>query len=136
MKVLFIAGFGPIATDIDDSRRLYGDALGITFRVEEDDYLHTEQVDGAKTFAVWPLAQAAESCFGTNQWPTDVAVPQAWLEFWSLAPPEPPTVVLPLPSSTWLETRSPTSSMVRWRIASCTCSRTPLMSRCASPRTC
>jgi catechol 2,3-dioxygenase-like lactoylglutathione lyase family enzyme len=81
MKVLFIAGFGPIATDIDDSRRLYTDALGITFKVEEGDYLHTEQVDGAKTFAVWPLAQAAESCFGTNQWPTDVAVPQAWLEF-------------------------------------------------------
>jgi extradiol dioxygenase family protein len=81
MKVLFIAGFGPIATDIDDSRRLYGDALGITFKVEEGDYLHTERVEGAKTFAVWPLAQAAESCFGTNLWPTDVAVPQAWLEF-------------------------------------------------------
>ena len=81
MKVLFIAGFGPVATDIVDSRRLYGDALGITFKVEEGDYLHTEQVDGAKTFAVWPLAQAAESCFGTNQWPTDVAVSQAWLEF-------------------------------------------------------
>jgi len=81
MKVLFIAGFGPIATDIDESRRLYGDALGITFKVEEGDYLHTEQVDGAKTFAVWPLAQAAESCFGTIQWPTDVVVPQAWLEF-------------------------------------------------------
>lgn len=81
MKVLFIAGFGPIATDSDDSRRLYGDALGITFKVEDGDYLHTEQVGGAKSFAVWPLAQAAESCFGTNQWPADVAVPQAWLEF-------------------------------------------------------
>ena len=81
MKVLFIAGFGPIATDVDDSRRLYTDALGITFKIEEGDYLHTELVDGAKTFAVWPLAQAAESCFGTNQWPADVAVPQAWLEF-------------------------------------------------------
>src|SRR5450759_84289 len=76
MNVLFIAGFGPIATDIDDSRRLYGDALGIAFKVEEGDYLHTEQVDGAKTFAVWPLAQAAESCFGTIQWPTDVVVPR------------------------------------------------------------
>ena len=81
MKVLFIAGFGPIAADVNHSRRLYGDALGITFKVEEGDYLHTEQVPGAKTFAVWPLAQAAESCFGTNHWPPDVTVPQAWLEF-------------------------------------------------------
>lgn len=81
MRVLFIAGFGPIATDIADSQRLYGDALGITFQAEDGGYLHTEQLDGAKAFAVWPLAQAAESCFGTNQWPTDVPVPQAWLEF-------------------------------------------------------
>lgn len=81
MKVLFIAGFGPIAADVDHSRSLYEDALGITFKVEEGDYLHTEELPGAKTFAVWPLVQAADSCFGTNQWPTDVAVPNAWLEF-------------------------------------------------------
>ncbi len=81
MKVLFIAGFGPIATDVNRSRGLYEAALGITFKVEEGDYLHTEQVAGAKTFAVWPLAQAAESCFGTNLWPPEVAAPQAWLEF-------------------------------------------------------
>jgi hypothetical protein len=31
--------------------------------------------------AVWPLAQAAESCFGTDQWPGNLAVPQAWIEF-------------------------------------------------------
>src|ERR1700730_8885805 len=81
MKVLFIAGFGPIAADVNDSRRLYEAALGITFKAEEGDYLHTEQVPGAKTFAVWPLAQAAESCFGANHWPPAVTVPQAWLEF-------------------------------------------------------
>jgi hypothetical protein len=67
--------------DVDHSRRLYEDALGIMFKVEEGDYQHTEQVAGAKAFAVRPLTQAAESCFGTNQWPTDVAVPHAWLEF-------------------------------------------------------
>ena len=81
MRVLFIAGFGPIATDVGQSRRLYQDALGIAFKVEDGDYLHTEEVAGAKTFAVWPLAQAAESCFGTDRWPADIAVPQAWLEF-------------------------------------------------------
>jgi len=30
---------------------------------------------------VWPLSQAAESCFGTSSWPADVCAPQAWLEF-------------------------------------------------------
>ena len=30
-------------------------------------YLHTGGLDGVKHFALWPLAQAAESCFGTDQ---------------------------------------------------------------------
>lgn len=81
MKVLFIAGFGPITDDVEQSRRLYVDALGIDFKVEEGDYRHTEALDGAKTFAVWPLSQAAESCFGRSEWPADVPRPQAWLEF-------------------------------------------------------
>ncbi len=81
MKVLFIAGFGPIATDVEDSRRLYEDALGITFKVEEGDYRHTEEINGSKTFSIWPLAQAAESCFGSSEWPAEIARPQAWLEF-------------------------------------------------------
>ena len=81
MKVLFIAGFGPIAADVGESRKLYEDALGLVFKVEDGDYLHTEDVKGANTFAVWPLRQAAESCFGTPTWPAGVPVPQAWLEF-------------------------------------------------------
>lgn len=81
MNVLFIAGFGPISADVPVSRRLYEQALGIQFQVEEGDYLHTEGMDGAKTFAIWPLSQAAESCFGSSTWPPDVVTPQAWLEF-------------------------------------------------------
>ncbi len=81
MKVLFIAGFGPVTEDPEESRRLYEDALGLRFTVEEGDYRHTEEVEGAKTFAVWPLSQAAESCFGTPEWPPAVPRPQAWLEF-------------------------------------------------------
>ena len=81
MKVLFVAGFGPIAADVESSRRLYEDALGIGFKVEEGDYRHTEELSGVNAFAVWPLAQAAESCFGVEAWPADVPVPQAWLEF-------------------------------------------------------
>ena len=42
IKVLFIAGFGPIIRDNDASRRLYMDALGISFKEEEGGYLHTD----------------------------------------------------------------------------------------------
>jgi catechol 2,3-dioxygenase-like lactoylglutathione lyase family enzyme len=84
IKVLFITGFGPIVRDPAESRKLYGDALGIPFEVVKEasaDYLHTEALQGAKTFALWPLSQAAYSCFGNYSWPDDVPVPQAWLEF-------------------------------------------------------
>lgn len=81
MKVLFIAGFGPITADVAASRRLYEETLQIPFKIEEGEYRHTEELDGAKTFAVWPLNQAAQSCFGRDEWPGDVVKPQAWLEF-------------------------------------------------------
>jgi hypothetical protein len=80
IKVLFIAGFGPIVRETAESRRLYGEALGIHFKEESGGYLHTEALQGAKTFALWPLSQAAHSCFGNESWPEDVPVPQAWLE--------------------------------------------------------
>jgi hypothetical protein len=81
IKVLFIAGFGPIVGTGGSSRQLYSDALAIPFTEEEGGYLHTDKLDGAKHFALWPLAQAAQSCFGDDQWPDDVATPQAWVEF-------------------------------------------------------
>ena len=81
LEVLFIAGFGPIVRDVVASRKLYRDALGIPFKEETGDYLHTGALNGAKHFALWPLSQAAQSCFGRDSWPDDVPVPQAWLEF-------------------------------------------------------
>ena len=79
--VLFIAGFGPIVPDPAQSRALYGEVLGIPFKEESDGYLHTESLQGAKAFALWPLSQAAQSCFGAESWPADIPTPQAWLEF-------------------------------------------------------
>ena len=64
LNVLFIAGFGPIAREGNASRNLYIDALGIEFKEEGDGYLHTEALKGARSFAIWPLSQAARSCFG------------------------------------------------------------------------
>lgn len=81
MKILFVAGFGPIVRDREASRRLYGDDLGISLNAEDGGYLHTEGLSGVKTFALWPLSQAAESCFGSPEWPAQMPVPQAWLEF-------------------------------------------------------
>jgi catechol 2,3-dioxygenase-like lactoylglutathione lyase family enzyme len=80
MKVLFVAGFGPIIRDEAASLALYRDLLGLPFE-GDDGYYHTEKVAGTKTFALWPLSQAAQSCFGTDTWPSDLPVPQAWLEF-------------------------------------------------------
>ena len=81
IKVLFIAGFGPIVRDANASRKLYNQVLGIGFKEENGGYLHTESLKGAKTFALWPLSQAAQSCFGSDSWPDEIPAPQAWLEF-------------------------------------------------------
>ncbi|SAL61298.1 Glyoxalase-like domain protein [Caballeronia udeis] len=78
---LFIAGFGPIVIEAQVSRELYGQVFGIPFNEEKGGYLHTESLKGANTFALWPLSQAAQSCFGTDSWPGDVPIPQAWIEF-------------------------------------------------------
>lgn len=81
IRVLFVTGFGPVVKDQESARKLYADTLGVQFMEEESGYLHTENVEGVKTFALWPLAQAADSCFGTDEWPHDLPLPQAWLEF-------------------------------------------------------
>jgi hypothetical protein len=80
-RILFVAGFGPIVRDTTESRNLYIETLGISFKEEAGEYLHTEALQGANTFALWPLSQAAQSCFGIDSWPNDVSVPHAWLEF-------------------------------------------------------
>ena len=81
IKVLFIAGFGPIVREATASRKLYNQILGIGFKEENDGYLHTEALKGANSFALWPLSQAAQSCFGQDSWPHKIPMPQAWLEF-------------------------------------------------------
>lgn len=81
IKVLFIAGFGPIVREPAVSRKFYEQTLGIAFKEEEGEYLHTSALAGAKTFALWPLAHAAQCCFGKDAWPAELPEPQAWLEF-------------------------------------------------------
>ena len=81
VRILFIAGFGPIVRDVPASRKLYSKILRIPFKEESGNYLHTEALKGAKSFALWPLSGAAQSCYGKDSWPSDVPIPQAWIEF-------------------------------------------------------
>ncbi len=80
-KILFIAGFGPIVRDSEASRELYIEAFKIPFKEEKGGYFYTGEMEGAKHFALWPLSQAAQSCFGRDAWPGEIPVPQAWIEF-------------------------------------------------------
>ena len=83
MKIQFVAGFGPIVKDQATSQRFYKDALGLPIKALTPDgtYVGADDLDGVKAFALWRLEDAAESTFGTKEWPKDVAAPQAWLEF-------------------------------------------------------
>ena len=81
MKVLFVAGYGPITTDTKESLAFYRDSLGLSFKEEDGGYFHTEDIKGVKAFALWPLAQVAESCFGLSEWPADLPTPTSWIEF-------------------------------------------------------
>ena len=82
MDIQFITSMAVITPDPDQSRALYVSALGLPLRAAEgDDYLHSEHIEGAKHFGVWPLRQAAQACFDSDQWPADRPVPQASVEF-------------------------------------------------------
>lgn len=80
MKISFVAGFGPIVRDMGPSLAFYRDALGIQFE-GDGDYPHTDELGGVRAFALWRLTDAARSCFGTEAWPADLPIPQAWFEF-------------------------------------------------------
>ncbi len=59
MDVQFIISVAVITPDPSVSRRLYVDALGLALTAEGDGYLHSEDIDGCKSFGVWPLTSAS-----------------------------------------------------------------------------
>ena len=81
MNIEFLATVAVIAPDPINSRNLYVEALGLPLQGEGDGYHHSEQITGCKSFGIWPLAQAAKACFGTDQWPAERPVPQVSIEF-------------------------------------------------------
>jgi catechol 2,3-dioxygenase-like lactoylglutathione lyase family enzyme len=82
VDIEFIAGIAVIAPNPEKSRELFVDALGLPLEASAgSDYFHSERIEGSKHFGVWPLRQAAQACFGTDDWPADHPVPQATIEF-------------------------------------------------------
>ena len=88
MDIQFITSMAVITPDPEQSRSLYVASLGLPLQAAAgDDYLHSEDIAGARHFGIWPLRQAAQACFGSDQWPSDKPVPQASVEF-EVADPE------------------------------------------------
>ena len=81
MNLEFVAGFGPVVARPAASRDFWAGDLGIDLAEIAPDYYGTDSLEGVRAFAIWPLEQAAASCFGTGPWPSDVPAPQAWIEF-------------------------------------------------------
>jgi len=82
VDIEFVSTVAVIAPDPAASRKLYVDVLGLPLESGGDgEYRHSEQIDGCKSFGIWPLSQAAEACFGTGQWPVERPVPQVSIEF-------------------------------------------------------
>lgn len=85
LTILFIAGFGPITPDSAASQAFYQHTLNLPLKgmPGNESYLSLEEGElaGVKHFAVWPLEQAAQSCFGSQRWPENYRAPQSWIEF-------------------------------------------------------
>lgn len=82
MKIQFVSSVAVIAKDPKVSRPLFVRDLGLPLEpVGGSEYFASESVGGCKHFGVWPLAAAAEACFGAKVWPKDRAEPQASIEF-------------------------------------------------------
>jgi hypothetical protein len=70
VNVLFIAGIAVVTPDPATSRVLL-DALGLPLEASPgSDYFHSERISGSKRFGVWPLAEAAQACFGSEEAPS------------------------------------------------------------------
>jgi catechol 2,3-dioxygenase-like lactoylglutathione lyase family enzyme len=83
MNVQFIASVSLISADPGTTRGLLTRVFGLPLAAgsADPDYVFSEHIEGSKHFGVWPLAQAAEACFGAPSWPKDLPVPQVSVEF-------------------------------------------------------
>src|SRR3954447_9235659 len=78
MNILFISSVSLISSAGAQTRDLLIKACGLPLEPSKPDpeYVYSERIEGRKHFGVWPLAQAAEACFGQSTWPAQHPAPQ------------------------------------------------------------
>lgn len=83
MEILFISSMAVVSSDAAANEKLFLQTLGLPLERHPTDttYLFSEKIEGAKHFGIWPLAEAAKACFGTERWPSDKTPPQFCIEF-------------------------------------------------------
>jgi len=81
VEVLFVASVAPIVGDVEAATSFYQAGLGLSFEGADGVYLFTHKLEGVKHFGLWPLSEVAKACYGIEQWPSDMPVPQASIEF-------------------------------------------------------
>lgn len=81
MNVSMVATVAVITAEPSQSRQLFIETLGLPLEGEGEGYYSSGNVPGCNHFGVWPLSEAAESCFGMREWPEGLTVPQASIEF-------------------------------------------------------
>src|SRR5438552_7667306 len=81
MDVQFVASVAPIVRDADAARSFYQEDLGLSFEGGKGESVYPEKREGTKHLGLWPLAEAATACFGTGEWPAEIPIPQASIEF-------------------------------------------------------
>lgn len=79
MNIEFVAGVAVISDNLEGSKALFSEALGLP--LQGDDYPASSDIPGIHHFGIWPLQAAAQSCFGQDSWPADLPVPSCTMEF-------------------------------------------------------
>jgi catechol 2,3-dioxygenase-like lactoylglutathione lyase family enzyme len=78
----FIGAVGVITQSLAEARALFVDSIGLPLvQSEGTHFLHSDRLEGSRYFGVWPLSEAARTCFGSESWPEDRPIPQLFIEF-------------------------------------------------------
>jgi hypothetical protein len=77
MDIEFLASVAAFAANPKASRSFFLDTPGPPLDQAEGDDYHSEGIEDSKRFGVWPLRQAAQACFTTDERPAEHPVPQA-----------------------------------------------------------
>ena len=70
MDIQFVTSVAVVTPDPSRSQQLYLETFGLPLADDTGSgYFHSEDVEGTRHFGIWPLTQAAQACFGEDEWP-------------------------------------------------------------------